>query len=173
MGKVAEAEDLTSQVFFKALRGLWRFRWTGGSFSAWLYRIATNEIHSHFRRGRPTRSLDSLDSGAAVVQEAAVAEKRLEQSERFGELHRALMQLQPEDQTLVVLRYLEDKPWAEIAAVLGRRTGAVTMRGRRALDRLKTELEQRGIDHERLREETREPEDDEGRGRPVQAELAP
>ena len=45
VANVAEAEDLTAQTFYKALRRFWRFRWTGGNASAWLYRIATNEVN--------------------------------------------------------------------------------------------------------------------------------
>ncbi len=51
VANVAEAEDLTSQTFFKALRGIDRYRpGANGSAEAWLYRIATNELSSHFRR---------------------------------------------------------------------------------------------------------------------------
>ena len=167
VGNVAEAEDLTSQTFFKALRGLWRFRWSGGSFQAWLYRIATNEVNTHFRRPRPSDPLEDFEE-----QEASEAESALSRVELFRELSRCLRRLHPEEQALVVLRYLEEKPFAEIAAILKKRTGAVTMRTHRALDKLKRELEQRGVDHERLREELEEPAT-RCPGGPIQADLAP
>ena len=50
VGSVAEAEDLTAQTFYKALRSLRRF--TEDNPKAWLYRIATNEVNDHFRRRR-------------------------------------------------------------------------------------------------------------------------
>src|SRR4029078_11095457 len=45
------AEDITSDVFMRALGGLQKFTWQGVSFSAWLYRIANNRITDQFRRG--------------------------------------------------------------------------------------------------------------------------
>jgi RNA polymerase sigma-70 factor (ECF subfamily) len=160
VGSVPEAEDLTAQTFFKALRSLWRFRWSGGSFSSWLYRIATNEVNSHFRRRRPARSL--AEPGGAgnlspVAREALEAERVLSRNEMFLELNRSLRRLTPEEQALVVLRYLEEKPFAEIARILGKRTGAVTMGAHRALKKLKSDLEKRGVDHERLREGLEQP----------------
>src|SRR3954463_11551058 len=53
------SKDSTSEVFLKAFKGLWRYRWQGIAFSAWLYRIATNEIGMYFRKGR--RQMVSLD----------------------------------------------------------------------------------------------------------------
>lgn len=176
VGNVAEAEDLTSQTFFKALRGFWRFRWSGSSASAWLYRIATNEVNSHFRRRRPARALDAGADPAqlsAVDREALEADRILSRQEISSELNRALRRLKPEEQTLLVLRYLEEKSFREIAEILRKRPGAVTMRTHRSLARLKADLEKRGVDHERFREgfedsgRTRHP-----RGR-VQADLAP
>ncbi len=176
VGNIAEAEDLTSQSFFKALRALWRFRWSGVSVSAWLYRIATNEVNSHFRRLGPRRKLDchaNPEALSPVDREALHAEDVLAQNEIFAELSQALRRLRPEEQTLVVLRYLEEKPYGEIAEILGKPTGTITMRTHRALAKLKTHLEERGVNHERFREgferstRTRYP------GRGVQADLAP
>ncbi len=45
-----EAEDMVSEVFHKALANLRRFEWRGAPFSAWLYRIAANEITDHVER---------------------------------------------------------------------------------------------------------------------------
>jgi RNA polymerase sigma-70 factor (ECF subfamily) len=176
VGSVAEAEDLTSQVFFKALRNLWRFRWSGGSFSAWLYRIATNEVHSHFRRHRSSRidlGRRDPDSLTEVQREALQADRILGRNELFQELSQALRRLKPEEQTLVVLRYLEEKSFVEIAEIVHKRQGAVTMRTHRALEKLRNELERRGVDHERFRREFADPAQARGPGGTVQAELAP
>jgi len=47
------AQDVTSEVFFKALKNLGQFHWRGIPFSSWLYRIATHEITNHFRKSKP------------------------------------------------------------------------------------------------------------------------
>src|SRR4030067_1139614 len=49
-GSVETAEDLTAACFEKALRHLDGFQWKDVSFSAWLYRIATNTLVDHYRR---------------------------------------------------------------------------------------------------------------------------
>jgi RNA polymerase sigma-70 factor (ECF subfamily) len=173
VGHVAEAEDLTAQTFFKALRSLWRFRWSRGSFSAWLYRIATNEVNSHHRRRRPSVPLGLLDAGegSPVAQEAAIAEKLLSRNERFQRVQRGICRLKPEEQALVVLRYVEEKPYGEIAAILRKGIGAVTMRTHRALARLKTEIERQEVEDEKDRDRI---EGTAGRSRgPVQADAAP
>lgn len=174
VGNVAEAEDLTAQTFFKALRNLSRFRWSRGSFSSWLYRIASNELASHFRQARPITPLSALrEEDPQIAGEAAEAERNLARTETCGRLGRCLRRLKPEEQTLVVLRYIEDKPFAEIAAIVNKRTGAVTMRTRRALEKLRLELEKEEADHGRSEGPAEEPAGARSSGGAVQANAAP
>jgi len=151
VANVAEAEDLTAQTFYKALRGFWRFRWTGDSASAWLYRIATNEINSHYRGRGAASDLERPAPSAALTAELSDAERELAVHRLYLDLHRALRCLAPDDQALIVLRYFEQKPYDEITRILGSRPGTLAMRASRALKKLKNELHQRGIDHEELR----------------------
>jgi RNA polymerase sigma-70 factor (ECF subfamily) len=161
VGNLAEAQDLTAQTFFKALRGLWRFRWSRGSFSAWIYRIATNEVNSHLRRRRPMSPVEMLESSpqsiqSPLVQETLSADLQLSRNERFQRLSRGLHRLKPEDQTMVVLRYVEEKPYREIAAILRKRVGAVTMATRRALEKLKQEIDKQEEAHGQAKRRTQE-----------------
>jgi RNA polymerase sigma-70 factor (ECF subfamily) len=151
VANVAEAEDLTSQTFFKALQALDRFRWKGGSVSAWLFRIATNEVTSHFRKaGR--RGISAVSSINGVRQELESTERVVARNELFLTVNESLRTLRPDEQALLVLRYFEQKPFGEIAEILGKRAGALTMTTHRALGKLRTELKRRGIDHEGLGE---------------------
>jgi RNA polymerase sigma-70 factor (ECF subfamily) len=95
----AEAEDLTAQTFYKALRRFWRFRWSDGNASAWLYRIATNEIHSHYRRRGRTSP-----EPPAPEPEPGDAERELAVQRLYLDLHRALGRLDLDEQALIVLR---------------------------------------------------------------------
>ena len=62
-GNAAVADDVTSETFFKALNKLSSFKWTGIPFSAWLYRIAGNEIIDFYRKHKRTPySLDDPDT---------------------------------------------------------------------------------------------------------------
>lgn len=151
VGNVAEAEDLTAQTFFKALKALDRFRWKGGSVSAWLYRIATNEVASHFRRA-DRRRVPAASAINGVQRELESAERALARHQLFLTVSTSLRTLRPDEQALIVLRYFEQRPFGEIAEILGRRPGTLTMRTHRALGKLKSELRRRGIDHEGLRE---------------------
>ena len=156
VGDVVEAQDLTSQTFFKALRGFWRLRWSPLGPGPWLYRIATNEVNSHFRRGETRRrwhaDLPAGDGLEAIAVERESAEQLLQRQELLQDLGRALRSLDEEEQALVVLRYFEKKRYSEIARILRRRQGTLAMRTHRALRKLRAELEKRGVDHEGVRE---------------------
>ena len=60
VGDVAIAEDITSHVFFIVLQKLWQFRWRNIPFSAWLYRIAHNEINYYYRKNKYKNRLGLL-----------------------------------------------------------------------------------------------------------------
>ncbi|MFC2073090.1 RNA polymerase sigma factor [Chloroflexota bacterium] len=72
-------EDITSEVFFKALKNIAKFNWRGVPFSAYLYRIATNEIASYFRHSKKSQvrqedidesDMDSIPSSEEELLEA-------------------------------------------------------------------------------------------------------
>jgi len=169
VANVAEAEDLTAQTFYKALRRFWRFRWSGGNASAWLYRIATNEVNTHYRSQQTSSRVDP----ATVTTGRNDAEKELAVQRLYLDLHRALRRLDPNDQALIVLRYFEQKPYDEIAPILRSRPGTLAMRANRALKKLKNELHQRGIDHEELRGILAPAERPRLSGRDIPAQAAP
>jgi RNA polymerase sigma-70 factor, ECF subfamily len=52
IGEVAIAADITSDVFFKVMKNLVKFEWQDIPFSSWIYKIASNEINTHFRKKR-------------------------------------------------------------------------------------------------------------------------
>jgi len=179
-GNVADAEDLCAQTFLKALKNFWRFRWSGVPISAWLFRIATNEINAHFRK-RAKRSFSAIDRHAPQLADdgpdgedaVAMAEAASVRRGAFAALSAAIQTLKPEDQTLLTLRYFEDKTYGEIAQIVGKREGAVTMRIRRALDKLKRVLNKRGISYEGFREAFAGDAQTDRRPGGVQAEPAP
>ena len=146
VGKWNDAQDITSEVFLKALKGLWRFRWQGIAFSAWLYRIATNEVGIYFRRaGRAPLSLNQLieESGFEPASRHDLNAEKLE-AERQLERHRAFLIARSNVATLpikyqhvITLRYFEDKSVKEIAEILGKKEGTVKSLLSRGLKRLR------------------------------------
>lgn len=146
VGNRFDAEDLTAQTFFKALKSFWRFRWTGAPISAWLYRIATNEVHSFFRQAEKTKGMDSARS-ESVPSPLANTEEKTHRDLIMKSLSQCMQGLKPQDHSLLVLRYLEKKTFAEISQITGKRISSLKMRVHRALNYLHAEMEKQGVDH--------------------------
>jgi RNA polymerase sigma-70 factor (ECF subfamily) len=155
VGHVATAEDLTAQTFFKALRNLWRYRWSRGTFSTWLYRIATNEVNTFFRRRQKDPAWNehsrTVRAHPGVQEELSEAERYLVRETLFIHLQQAISRLDLEEQTLLTLRYFEEKSFPEIAAIMRKRRGTVVMRVHRALKKLRETLQEQGIEPETMR----------------------
>lgn len=141
------AQDVTSEVFFKALKNLHRFRWQGVPFSAWLYRIASHEIADHYRRSaretahnlQATRSENLPDNSGS--DEVARAEHILAQHEEYLALHQSIARLSLKYQEVITLRFFEDKQIKEIAEILGKREGTVKSLLHRGLQRMRSLME--------------------------------
>jgi RNA polymerase sigma-70 factor (ECF subfamily) len=141
----ATTEDLTSEVFRKALANLPRFKWTGAPFGAWLIRIAANLIADRAKDAARETSvtLDGRGSGP-IVREGSpklhAQQLDYESAERRAYVIRMVDEL-PEDQRRVVrLRFAEEKSIGEIAAALNRSEGAVKQLQFRALQNLRAKL---------------------------------
>jgi RNA polymerase sigma-70 factor (ECF subfamily) len=126
-----EAQDLTSDVFHRALAGLPGFEWRGAPFAAWLFRIAGNAVADHFERlGR------QRDVPADPDPEPA----RIEDAERRARLHRCVDDLPADQRRVILLRFSDEKSIREIAAALGRTEGAVKQLQFRALQGLRARM---------------------------------
>ena len=136
------AEDLTSEVFLRALRRIGGFTWQGRDFGAWLVTIARNLLADHFKSGyhqREYATADMLDADRADTSAEGDPETAVADYLTNLTLLRAVRQLKPEQQECVVLRFLQDFTVAETARVMGRNEGAIkalTFRAVRALSRL-------------------------------------
>jgi RNA polymerase sigma-70 factor, ECF subfamily len=138
VGRVEDAEDLTQETFLLALRGLNGFD-QRRPLRPWLFRIAANAAFSALRRRPPpTLSLDADEAFAGEVadRECEPADKRLEREELRARLDRAIESLSAEEGAIFNLCYRERMSHQAIAAVLGRKAGAVTV----ALHRLRMKL---------------------------------
>jgi RNA polymerase sigma-70 factor (ECF subfamily) len=137
------AQDITSEVFFKALNNLHKFHWRGIPFSAWLYRIAGNEVANHFRRnGQQQLELDKISkyldfSEPSSESELLAAEAELKKAEDFLVLHEIIAQLPARYQEVIVLRFFENKRVHEISQILGKREGTVKSLLHRGLEKMR------------------------------------
>lgn len=139
VGNRPDAEDLTQQVFLNAWKAIGRYRRTGASFIAWVFTIAHNEVVSFYRRTKNESYLDvEVESrerwadpeGEAISQYDALA------------VRRAILQLKPEQQQVIVMHFIENLEYADIAASLSKSEGNVRVIQHRALAELRRLLEQ-------------------------------
>ena len=117
-----DAEELTQDVFLKAFQQLSSFK-AESTFSTWIYRIATNLAISAVRKKRNDvlRLDDSVFANLSDTQvDAALEDESEEQMER---LQQAMNQLEADERALITLYYLEEKPLAEVAFILGMTEG--------------------------------------------------
>jgi RNA polymerase sigma-70 factor (ECF subfamily) len=141
-GNHTEAEDLTGQVFLKAWEAIGRYRWQGRPFLAWLYRLAHNAHIDHVRSHKPTTTLNSDDRPVEVASPAADGE--LARALDADLLARALAQLTPEQQQVIIMKFLEGLDNEQIALSMDKREGAIRALQMRALMSLRRVLEQQG-----------------------------
>ena len=126
--------DLCSQAFLIVLKNLDRYEFRGLPFSAWLYRIASNEVNKHYRKQKKSKVFS--------IEELRVRELIEQASENWDEeiIQRLLNYLKdlPTDMLEVLeLRFFEDKDFKEIAFILDISESGAKMRTYRALDRLR------------------------------------
>lgn len=138
----AEVEDLTSEVFRKALANLPRFRWTGAPFAAWLLRIASNLIADRAKRLAKEGSVPLDDNLASPARERLQSD--LEGAERQARMFRMVGELAEDQQRVLVMRFAEEKSISEIASELGRSEGAVKQLQFRALENLRAKVANTG-----------------------------
>jgi RNA polymerase sigma-70 factor (ECF subfamily) len=124
-----ETQDIVSETFIKAMKGIGSYNPTGKPFVVWLYRIAKNTAIDHFRRSKREVDLNWL--------EMASPEKELEQVEYRHWLDQAMEQLTEDQQKIIRLHYLEDMKFKDIAQVTNRTEGAVKAMALRAVSRLR------------------------------------
>jgi len=137
------AEDVTSEVFMKALRALDRYDPSRASPRTWLLRIARNAVTDHLRSLRRRSSLHvSLDRVPDLVADVPTQEERVLREERIEMILNANRSLRPADQEILSLRYGAGLDNQEIAEALNISGNAVAVRVHRALARLRQTVEE-------------------------------
>ena len=126
------AEDVTSEVFLKALRALGRYDPRRSAPRTWLLRIARNAVTDYLRALHI-----SLDRVPDLVSQAPSQEERLLREEQLRRLFNAAATLRSADQEILSLRYGAGLGNAEIAETLKITSNAVAVRIHRALGRLR------------------------------------
>ncbi|MFV2006281.1 MAG: RNA polymerase sigma factor [Longimicrobiales bacterium] len=136
------AEDVTSDVFLKALRSIKRYDSKRAAPRTWLLRIARNAVTDHLRSLKRRGSLHvSLDRVPDLVAQVPSQEERVLKEERIQHLLNGTRLLRRADQEILSLRYGSGLDNNEIAEALGVSPNAVAVRLHRSLKRLKDVIE--------------------------------
>lgn len=125
-----EFEDLRQDTLLNIWRGLGSFR-EGSSISTWVYRVALNTCVSSQRRSRRKGQAEALDEFYRELFDDTSAEE----VERYELMYSLIARLSPLDKSVLIM-WLDDKSYDEIAEVMGLSRNAVASRLKRAKDRL-------------------------------------
>jgi len=131
------AADVTSVVFSKALFSLSKYQFRGVPFSAWLFRVAQNELNQLFRKNKVQQVVNiPLETLAQIAEDAT--EEGLE--ERVEDLKKAMKCLSEDELKLVEQRYFENRSYKEIAEVLDMEENNARVKTFRVIQKLKNLL---------------------------------
>ena len=125
----AEAEDVVSEVFYKALKGIDGYEERGVPFVAWLYTIARNVVCDRARQAGREMPLDDRDEPSSS-----------DDVERRALLFRLVDTLPTAQRDVLVARFAEQRSIADVARQLGRSEGAVKQLQLRAIEALRTQV---------------------------------
>ncbi len=130
-----DAYDITAQTFIAALENIGKYKSLGVPFSAWLFRIALNELSSYYRKSKVRQSINIDDTQVVDVltelgeENSAITDARL---------MKAMQQLEPIEIQLLEMRFFDKRPFKEVCEVLNISETAAKARVYRLLERLKT-----------------------------------
>jgi RNA polymerase sigma-70 factor (ECF subfamily) len=122
IGNRIEAEDMTQQVFINALRSISSFKWKGLPFSAWLFRIAHNQVVDYLRK--KTRQ-PVLVLNESITASNDNPQKTTEQNMDIEQLVSATGNLTVAQREVIALRFAGELPIKQVAKIMGKSEGAV------------------------------------------------
>lgn len=135
LGGAECADDILQEVWLTVLRNLRRLR-NPEAFSVWLYRIARHKVYDELRKQQAVATFnDETVPADAVENESGFS------AEDAARIHECLQRLTPEHREVLVLRFLEQMPYEDIAQVVGCSLGTVKSRIYYAKQALRREME--------------------------------
>ncbi len=154
VGNEKDAEDLTAQTFEKALLGIGRYEWQGISFSAWLYRIAANNVADHFRKRKRIRLVE-MEEADSVPRPDDLAFERAEEAYRRELIRRSMQKLPAQYNQVLSMKFFDELDNEEMAQVIGCSRSNLAVKLYRSLRALrKIVVADGGLEMETLQSET-------------------
>jgi len=143
------SKDIAAETFLKAFLKINGFQWRGISLSAWLYRIATNELNQYYRSSKyKPQSLQQLLENPQMEKllhqqdgdEREAMEKEMQGFNDFNLIRTNLLKLDIKYQEVIALRYFEQKTNTEISDILDKNEGTIKSLLSRGLEKLRNML---------------------------------
>ncbi len=135
----ADAEDITQQVFLRALESIGSYRWRGTPFASWLFRVAHNLVVGYWKKRSREKTTavapEEIDEEVAAPGDdpAALAELKFD----MKQLSEACGELSDGQREVISLRFAGGLWVAETARVMGKSEGAVKVTQHAALVKLR------------------------------------
>lgn len=145
-GDETAASDVSQQIFLKLMTSIGQFR-GDSAFTTWLYRLVVNACIDEQRKRRRLLPFGEA-TPLSKIEERRPQEKRYARREIADSVQAAIKELKPKLRTAILLKYVEDLSYEEIASVLGCSKGTVASRlnrGHRALARKLVHLRHEGV----------------------------
>lgn len=131
----SRAGDICSQVFMKAMQKLHKYTFKGVPFSAWLFRIASNEVAQYYRKNAKNRVVALEERTAANLEDEF--EDKGELNINISVLKEVIQDLKPKEVEILELRFFEKRPFKEIADILDITENNAKVRMYRLLQKMK------------------------------------
>lgn len=128
------AEDLTSEVFLKALDKFDSFE-ADKSFQAWIFAIAHNHLVNYYRVAN--REVELLENQLSRSSEL----ERIELNHEIEKIFKAINEMDDSDRDILFLRFVDQLSNTEIAELLGKEEGAIRTKMSRSLSKLRSILD--------------------------------
>jgi len=132
-----DAKDLTQETFIKAYNSLRSFRGESGLYT-WIYRIAVN-LAINFKTRSKISSFRSIDNTIGIYSHNSPADDILK-NELSGKIDESVSKLPERQKMVFVLRYYDEKPYSEIAEILGTTEGGAKANYHHAVRKLRMDL---------------------------------
>jgi RNA polymerase sigma-70 factor (ECF subfamily) len=128
------AGDLCSQTFVNVLNNIKKYELRGVPFSAWLYKIASNEVRKHYRKSKG-KKIFSIEE--VRIKELIEESDEVWDEDQINKLIDFMKDLPEEMLQVLELRFFEERDFKEIAYILDITESGAKMRTYRALDKLR------------------------------------
>jgi len=135
----AAAEDMTAEVFLRALRKIEDFNWTGADFGSWLLRIARNLVLDNAKSSRARLEVLNDEMPEDAAGESRSTESAVMELVQNQSVYKAITQLSPDQRDVITMRFIQGMDVSEVAAAMGKKEGTIRtlqFRGLKTLQKL-------------------------------------